>query len=278
MELQNWTFETLAPGVHVALAARRGLAGCNAGIVDLGAGTLLFDASATLDAARALRAAAETLTGRAPAYLINSHDHPDHTNGNAVFTDEAALIASRTTRDALAEGGLRWLEEFRLEVEERLPAEYVDFFREAYPRPEDFRLPELAFEGRLTFAGKLTAELIELEGHTRSDAVLWIPEERILFAGDLIVAGDLIMIYGDPRAWLQTLDKLAELKPRLIVPGHGPVMEGDAAIAHAREYLTTLLALTAGGGDEAWVQQVPLPEGSAEHWFRDNLRALVRAK
>jgi glyoxylase-like metal-dependent hydrolase (beta-lactamase superfamily II) len=276
MELQHYTVETLAPGVYAAVARPEGMGGCNAGIIDLGGGTLLFDAAATLAGARELRALAEDLTGRPPDYVINSHVHPDHTNGNVIFADEAALIASTGTREAMAATGLRWMEEFRLQVEATATPEEKEWFRSIYPTPADLRVPELAFDQRLSFAGsRNSAELIALGGHSESDAVLYLPALSILFAGDLITDGNLILCYGDPAEWLKNLDRFDEMAPARIVPGHGEIA-GPSAIARARRYIHDLLALTANGGDEEWVRQVPVPEGCGEHWFRENLRALTR--
>jgi cyclase len=70
--------------------------------------------------------------------------------------------------------------------------------------------------------------------------VLWLPEERIVYAADLVFvdsqpwAGD-----GDPRHWLTILDRIAELGPETVVPGHGPVA-GAGALGPMREYLEAL--------------------------------------
>jgi glyoxylase-like metal-dependent hydrolase (beta-lactamase superfamily II) len=77
-------------------------------------------------------------------------------------------------------------------------------------------------------------------GHTLSDAFLWLAEEKVLLAGDLIVSqtqpwvGD-----GDVDAWPAILERIAELGPRRIVPGHGPV-SGPEAIDFMLGYLDRL--------------------------------------
>ena len=75
---EHFKLDRIAEGVYVAIAIEGGLARCNAGIVDLGDQTLLFDTFMTPQAAQDLRAAAEGLTGRPVTYVINSHAHSDH--------------------------------------------------------------------------------------------------------------------------------------------------------------------------------------------------------
>jgi len=81
----HFRVEALAPGVFAAIADRRGGGVSNAGIIDLGGQTLVFDTGMTPPASRDLLAAAEELTGRAPAIVVNSHWHDDHHSGNTVF-------------------------------------------------------------------------------------------------------------------------------------------------------------------------------------------------
>jgi glyoxylase-like metal-dependent hydrolase (beta-lactamase superfamily II) len=90
----------LAEGVYAAIVVPGRGAWGNAGIVDLGAQTLVFDSFATVAAAQALHDAAVELTGRAPAWVVNSHNHADHIMGNAAFP-EATIVATAATRDLI---------------------------------------------------------------------------------------------------------------------------------------------------------------------------------
>ena len=79
-------------------------------------------------------------------------------------------------------------------------------------------------------------------GHTRGDVVAYLPVARTLFAGDLVVV-DRVPLVTDPTTtgWIAVLDRLAELSPERVVPGHGLVC-GPAGIAFTRGYLVTLRA------------------------------------
>lgn len=77
-------------------------------------------------------------------------------------------------------------------------------------------------------------------GHTAGDLVVWLPKERVLFAGDLVYVNRLPWLAdGDTRAWLIALARLKVLRPTVVVPGHGAV--GDASsLGVLEEYLTDL--------------------------------------
>src|SRR4051812_36311615 len=101
-ESEHFTLQAVAEGVWAAIARLDGGAAVgNTAIVDLGDRTLVFDTCWTPTAARDLRAAAETLTGRSVTYTINSHRHGDHVLGNQVFAD-TVLVATERTREGIA--------------------------------------------------------------------------------------------------------------------------------------------------------------------------------
>jgi glyoxylase-like metal-dependent hydrolase (beta-lactamase superfamily II) len=224
----------------------RGAVG-NAGIVDLGGEALVFDTHFAPGAARELRAAAVELAGPVRT-VVNSHWHGDHVRGNGAF-EGAAILATARTRELIAtlgeerlrelrEGGLaepiadlreRGLtEELTLleELRDELPS-----FRQRLPDEEWDRERELGRAVLRTWGG----------GHTDSDAVLWLPEERILFAADLMFVGTQPWVgHGHPERWLELLDRIDELGAAAIVPGHGPVADASAT-EPLRDYLRALL-------------------------------------
>ncbi|HWI62139.1 MAG TPA: MBL fold metallo-hydrolase [Symbiobacteriaceae bacterium] len=297
--MRHYSVERLAAGVYAALATNEGSAGCNAGIIDLGDRTLLFDTAATLSAARELRALAVELTGRAPSYVVNSHEHPDHYNGNAVF-DDALLITSAATREAMARGGAARMAGMRRQIEERaagvrqalaqsteperrgqLEAELQEYmaFSEGYPHEEDLRLAALTFTGSLAWVGTArTAQMIAYgPAHSACDTVLWLPTERVLFTGDLVVdGGDLILALGTPENWPPVLDRLAGLGAERIVPGHGAVVGAAEGLGQAQAYLAEIFRL-AGQAAAAGLtaDEVAAPAGWTEYWFRRNMRRLL---
>jgi len=302
--MRHFYVEHLAPGVYAAMATQDGAAACNAGIIDLGGRTLVFDTSATLVAARELRALAEELTGRPPTFVINSHEHPDHYNGNLVFED-GILIASEATREAMRRQGQARSDRMRCQIAEQgegvrrkleaateaglraaLEAELREYvvFADGYPSEADFRLPGVSFSGSMSFHGEdRTAQLIACgPSHSPCDAVLWLPAERVLFTGDLVVDGNLIVSLGTPELWPAVLSRLEGLGADLLVPGHGPLVGAEAGFGHARAYLAELFrmaeAAVAAGETPEYAERMPVPAGLHEYWFRENMRYMLRQR
>ena len=249
--------QQLAKGVYFALETPTRGAGANAGIVDLGGHLLLFDTFATPEAAAELRTAAETLTGQPVRTVVNSHAHPAHTQGNNAFGADVDIISTHQTRQLLV--------------------------------PTTTRLPNVTFEKSLILHGsQRSVEVISYGGgHTQSDAILWLPQERIAFMGDLLTVnchpflGD-----GDPGEVNRTLDLMRVLRPAQVLPGHG--LAGTMANLEAMgNYINSLaeLALTeltyrvdSTTNLETTIAQVSVPHAFAiwarPELFRTNLRFL----
>lgn len=286
---KHFRIEKLAEGVYAATQVDGGWMICNTGIVDLGNITLVFDTGLTPQAAHDLRSAAEALTGRAPRYVVTSHYHNDHIRGNQAFT-EAQVVSTLANRELIATNGKTDLEDDWKQAPEQLAimeaaaqsgerddqrfaAMFLPYWQGIQASlPEiQLRLPELTFENRLTFHGtKCTAQLIAMGGHTESDCVMYLPQERVLFCGDLLfVRGHPYLGDGDPQALLSSLDRLEGLGAQVYVPGHGPVGEGGD-IEKMRLYLRTLTQqaqeVVAHGGTEEEAAKQPVPEAFA-YWM-----------
>lgn len=283
----HFDIKVLAEGVYAAIARENTGAASNAGFVDLGQRTLVFDTFLTPPAAAELLAAAIQLTGRPPAYVINSHYHGDHVRGNQVFGPEAIIIATHRTHELMATVGteqLAWLKangpamyedkkkQLAAEQDERKRREIeaeLAYFRpliESLPAVS-LRLPQQTFEGRLVFRGsRRTAELITYGGgHTESDAILYLPDDRLAFLGDLLFVGSHPLLrQGDPDEWLRILGEIAQLDAGTFVGGHGPLGTIED-VRLIERYIPALQALAAevvaagGSSDDAAAQPIPEP-------------------
>ena len=243
---KHFHLEQLGEGVFATTPKRGGAAICNAGIVDLGDRTLVFDSFFTPQAAEDLRTAAETLIGRPIDTVINSHYHNDHVRGNQVFSPATVIMATHRCRELIQTKGMSDLkndtenaekrlkaltDQFRSEKEDRKKAElklWISYNQHIINSLPDIRLnlPNLTFAKQLTLSGsKHAVEIINTgEGHTDNDTVMYVPSEKILFTGDLVFVqchpylGD-----GHPKKWLTTLSRLKDLKITALIPGHGPI-------------------------------------------------------
>jgi cyclase len=261
-----------------AIAVDAGGAVSNGGFVDLGGRALVVDAFFSPGAARDLRAVAEELAGPVEL-LVVTHAHFDHYGGAQVYAD-VPIAATARTREAISEQGPGRLEKLRSTF-----ADYVAEL-EAKGAPEWEREQARAIGEELpgleltlpteTFDERLQADDVEVlacgPGHTPSDSVVWVPDDRVLFAGDLVtVDAHPNLAHGDPENWFRILDRLDALGARRVVSGHGPVADGEA-IEVVRRYIETLLLLAAEPGQhvrpaeyDGWA----FPDG-----FEQNLQAL----
>lgn len=246
----HFTLEQVSDGVWAAIHKPGGEAICNAGIIDLGAETLIFDCFLTPKAARDLKSAAETLTGRPVTYVVNSHYHNDHIRGNQVFDEETVIISTQKIRDLIKKHEPEeiasekeyvpgWLADLEKEFNETADSVrkmelimwigYTRGMLDSHPILETI-LPDSTFNHQLVIEGKKrTVRLLEFyDAHTENDIVLILDEEKILFAGDLLFVGcHPYLAHGDPFNLVHVLEDLKQLGCNVIIPGHGPI--GDPA-------------------------------------------------
>ncbi len=299
---RHFRLEPLGEGVYLAVATPGSGAMGNAGILDLGGATLVFDTMLTAAAARDLRATAEALTGRAPRYVVNSHFHADHTIGNVAFDDATIITTSRTAQLIEKDNGelLQMLRErgAALDAQARAEAraatdpavrrdmeEQNDDFAALMSEANEIRMrtPDLTFETRMTIHGeRRAARLISWGGgHTPSDAVMYLPTERILFSGDLIFHRSHASItFGDAAEWLRILGEMQRLDITILAPGHGEVATAEA-IAAQRDYLEALLALALQavetGRSEEEIAATPIPSAYRDYGFASGFAHTIAA-
>lgn len=298
--------EELAEGVWALIVRPGGAMAANSGLVDLGGTTVAWDSGITLLAGASIREAAMALTGRPPDVLILSHPHRDHYFGAAALP-ESLYISSVKSHEILVRDGVAQARESRATNEAQLaalrskaaletdPAKLAEltmalqsFSRgvTGFPGPEGPRIPTLTVEHSFTLHG--TRRSVEFRvlgnGHSPSDGVLYLPQEKIVFSGDVALpAGNLFLnVGGDERNWPEVLNRLAEIGAERQVPGHGPVSPVAASVETSRGYLRELFAaletgMASGQGPE-WADQCTVPARWAEPRWRQNLKGLLKAR
>jgi glyoxylase-like metal-dependent hydrolase (beta-lactamase superfamily II) len=221
--------EELAPGV-VAFTAE---GDPNVGAVVGEDAVLAVDARATPALAREWLDELRRATDKPVRYLVLTHYHAVRALGASAFDAEWVIAHEGTRRWILERGDADFESETR-----RFPR----LFRDVESIP-GLTYPNVSFADtlRLDLGGR-EVQLLHLgRGHTRGDAAVWLPEERILFAGDLVEAraapymGDAFV-----EEWATTtLDRVESIGAEAIVPGRGPAASVEA-IAETRAYLQTL--------------------------------------
>lgn len=304
---KHFNIHTIAPGVHAVISKDQGHAICNAGIIDLGDKTLVFDCFISPTAAKDLKRVAETLTGNPVKYVVNSHYHNDHVRGNQCF-NEARILATQVTRDLIAEKDpverrseeasigkriklfedkIRSEKDARQKQEYRLLLEYFRAIRESF---DDYvmTLPDSIIGDSTWIHGTERKILLfsKGSGHTPNDLVMWLPGEKILFAADLVFIGIHPWLGdGSVPAWLSYLEMLRAYNPEIVVPGHGPVGTIQD-ISTMKDYLEETTALVEKGvlegkkADE--IVATPIPERFKSWWlshfFASNLMELYEVR
>jgi glyoxylase-like metal-dependent hydrolase (beta-lactamase superfamily II) len=179
-----------------------------------------------------------TVTDRLIKYVVMSHYHAVRVLGASAY-GASEVIASEDTRDLIVERGA---EDMKSEIE-RFPR----LFRAVETIP-GLTWPTLTFKGEMTvWLGKLEVRLMQLgRGHTKGDTVAWLPQQKILFSGDLVEYGATAYA-GDAyfRDWPATLDRVEALGARAIVPGRGAALTDPAmcrdGIATTRAFIREVL-------------------------------------
>ncbi len=170
-----------------------------------------------------------------PKYIVNTHYHSDHTFGNGVLAaDGSPVIAQERARYEMQKQSGRLLEEYR----QRSP----ELFRML--RRVDVHLPTLTFKDKmLVYMDDLSKiELVHpgYRAHTDGDAIVHVIKDRVVYAGDLLwVNYHTNLEDGDIQGLVRALKMILRLKPRRIVPGHGPV-SGTREARRFIKYLTQL--------------------------------------
>jgi cyclase len=200
----------------------------NTGFVVARTGVISVDSCSTVARTRAYLSAIAGVTSAPVRTLVNTHHHGDHTFGNFCF-DGATIVGREGIREALSANGL--------------PTSLPGVWTDVDWGDIELAPPFLTFEDRI----KVYADDLECRvayagspAHTTNDSVVWIPEQRILFSGDLLFNGGTpFLLQGSVSGSLQALEGIRELGATTIVPGHGPVC-GPEVIDRTEAYLRFL--------------------------------------
>jgi glyoxylase-like metal-dependent hydrolase (beta-lactamase superfamily II) len=184
---------------------------------------MVIDTQATPVMAQDVIRRIREVTDKPIEYVVLSHYHAVRVLGASGYKPRH-IIASRDTYELIRERGEQ---DMKSEIE-RFPR----LFRAVESVP-GLTWPTLAFEKRMTvWLGKLQVEIMQLgRGHTKGDTVVWLPQEKILFSGDL-VEFDATPYTGDAYLgdWPATLDAIAALQPAKLVPGRGASLQTPAQV------------------------------------------------
>lgn len=221
------TVQEVAPGVYFHQGdPRRGHS--NNGWVVLDDYVVVIDANYP-SGAKEVMPKIRAGTGKPVRFVINTHHHPDHAFGNYEWTREGVVaLAHERAYTGLVLSAPAW---------ERATKERPDV------AASRLKPPSVVYPDLLHF--KDSAHPIELRwagvAHTQGDTFVWLPNERVLFTGDVCVNGSYNFLRdGNIREWIKALEGAKKLDARLVCPGHGPA-GGPEIIADQQAYFIELL-------------------------------------
>ena len=303
----NFIIEQLAPGVWAAISNDYyGKAICNAGIVDMGDKTLVFDPFMTPMAARELKEMAKYLTHKPVTVVVNSNYHNDHIRGSQVFLPNAMIVSTTLTRGeieriepaeqdwervhapTLLQAVKKRMINASTTEKQELPL-WVGYYQGMVESIDELftALPDMVFDDSLWIMGsKLSVKLVERrEGNTLSDAVMLIPSAGIAFMGDLLSNERHPWLSdGNARGWQQSLKLFYEdTLYNTYVPGHGKVC-GKEPLKKLYEYFEDVQAMcNAAQTDSAQSalmnKPIPYPYNSwfCGRFYQPNLQFLINS-
>ena len=257
-----FTFNKITEGVYHAVGTGSLVVMSNATIIEGDRDVLVVDSHVTPGGAWALREELKAITPKPIRWVVNSHYHFDHSHGNQIYGPEVEIIGHEFARQQILAG--KSIDSPALEfyvggvpgqiqaLEKRLAAatddkdratiqaqleiqrNYLEGTKAVTPTPPTMTLTHSmtlhrgAREIRLLFLGR---------GHTAGDVVVYLPKERLVATGDLLVEGTSYMGDAFFTEWIQTIEALKQVDFDTVLPGHGRAFSGKAKLDHWQAYL-----------------------------------------
>lgn len=263
--------QQVVPGVWAAVARPQFKINCNAAIIELDDGLLVVDTHSKPSGARALIEQIKTVSSKPVKFVVDSHFHWDHYQGNAAYPNSwpggIEIISSEPTRESIEHRGIPRLKNQIIEVPKEIERLKVDMEKAVGPEQraaigENLRqaeaylaelksmqvvLPSLTFDRSLTLhRPSRTVHILWLgKAHTDGDVWVYLPREKVIATGDALHTWTPWMGDSYPYDWIKTLDAAEALDFDHVIPGHGPVLHNKKQFEVWRNYLRDLMAETA---------------------------------
>lgn len=197
----------------------------NIGIVEGDDAVLVIDSGINSALGKNVLAAAKAIAGKRKIILTITHAHPEHTFGAQAFKGETKIYYNRQQRDYLAQNGENLLKGFRL----LLPPEQLKLLEDV-----KITLPDEIYDGKsasLNLGNRKVLFQTWGTAHSPGDQIITIPDQKVIFAGDLIEERKFPIVPFYPpmiqqgdinlKTWENALIEITAKKPHIIIPGHG---------------------------------------------------------
>jgi glyoxylase-like metal-dependent hydrolase (beta-lactamase superfamily II) len=231
----------------------------NAGLIVGDNEAVLVDTFFDLKHTRELLDAVASATNREVRKVVNTHHNGDHCYGNQLVVGATVIGHYRCRAEMLQGPSPAVLGSLNAAPDDTGGG--VGYLKRAFA-PFDFSdidivAPTVTFEDRMWLNPGGTSVRLEYFGpcHTLGDIVAYVPEDGVLFAGDIAFIGSTPLVWeGSLLNWITTIERINALKPRMIVPGHGPVTDMDG-LRSMEAYLSHVVAPGAALKDKGLTPQ-----------------------
>jgi glyoxylase-like metal-dependent hydrolase (beta-lactamase superfamily II) len=260
----------VADGVYAAIAKPAYKVNCNAAIIILSDSVLVVDTHSKPSAARALIEQIKKLTPKPVKYVVNTHFHWDHYQGNEAYPSSwpagVEIISSEATRQNIQRIGIprikneivtmpQEIANLKKDLEKTTGAEQKKTIEENIRQAEAYfaelklmqvTLPTMTFDRSLILRhGSRTVEILWLgRAHTDGDVFVFLPNEKFIATGDALHGWTPFMGDSYPYEWIQTLDAAEKLDFNSVLGGHGDVIHGKLRFELWKQYFQDLMDRT----------------------------------
>jgi cyclase len=261
----------VADGIYAAIAKPAYKVNCNAVIIFLDDGVLVVDTHSKPSAARALIEQVKKLTPKPVRFVVNTHFHWDHYQGNEAYPSSwpagVEIISSEATRTSIEQRGIprvkheivtmpAQIEQLRADMQKASTPEQRASIQKDISEAEAYlaelksmqiTLPTMTFDHSLILHRKSrTVEILWLgRAHTDGDVFVFLPKEKVLVTGDTLHGWTPYMGDSYPYDWIKTLDVAEKLDFDYVIGGHGDVMRDKQTFELWKQYFRDLLDQTA---------------------------------
>lgn len=227
-------------------------------------GVILVDTGFTDEVGAHLARAVAKITSKPITHIINTHHHGDHMLGNAAFKG-VEIISSEACKELVEKTGYEWLDTIQNATGRKFP--------NTTPVPATLTFKEDTRTER-TIHGVRLVLWVPKGSHTPGDMMVYLPDDNVLVSGDILVRNITPNFRdGKIKNWISTLEQIAVLNPKTIVPGHGPLMTTADAIAMKNRMAVLRAGVEAGykkGLSDAEIRKtLDLSEWEKLHYFDD---------
>jgi len=251
-----YKFEQVAPGVYYATSTGAMVTGSNNVAIVGDRDVLVVDTGTSPAAARAFIEDLKVVTTKPIRYVVNTHFHYDHTDGNQVYAGKADIIAHDYVKYAIEKLDVLHREPYLTSQLTNVPAR-IETLKKA-GRERELAVAQQGWEElkeirptppNVTYSTKKVLNLGNKEvqllflgrGHTNGDTVVYLPKEKIVATGDLMESQIAYMGDAQFTEWITTLDALKKIDFDLDLPGHGVPFGDKSRITAFQGYLRDLI-------------------------------------